>query len=70
MLSEKFQKTLEEANLKLHQTQFQINEESLPDMDSERGRDEWLFVLSKEIGGIVSEFLPKLITIAKNEIPK
>jgi len=70
MLSEKFQKTLEEANLKLHQTRFQINEESLPDMYSDRGRAEWLFVLSKEIGGIVREFLPNLIAIAKNEIPK
>lgn len=69
-LSEDFQKKLEEAHVKLHRTRFQINEESLPDMNSERGQSEWMFVLSKEIRDVVSNFLPKLITIAKNEIPK
>jgi hypothetical protein len=69
-LSEDFQITLEEANIKLSQTRFQINEESMPDMHSEQGRAEWLFILSKEIREIVDSYLPKLISIAKKEIPK
>lgn len=69
-LSEDFQIILEEANIKLGQTRFQINEESLPDMHSEQGRAEWLFVLSKEIREVVDSYLPKLISIAKKEIPK
>lgn len=69
-LSEKFQKVLEEADVKLSQTRFQINEESMPDMDSERGRAEWLFILAREINEVVNEYLPKLISIAKEEMPK
>jgi len=69
-LSEEFQKVLEEAHIKLSQIRFQINEESMPDMGSERERAEWLFILSKEINEAVNEYLPKLISIAKNEIPK
>ena len=69
-LSEAFQKVLEEANIKLSQIRFQINEESMPDMDSERERADWLFILSKEIKEAVNEYLPKLISIAKEEIPK
>jgi hypothetical protein len=69
-LSESFQEVLEEANLKLSQTRFQIHEESRPDMYSERGRAEWLLVLSGEIKEIVDNYLPKLISIAKKEIPK
>ncbi|WP_321493379.1 hypothetical protein [uncultured Desulfobacter sp.] len=69
-LSEAFQKVLEEANIKLGQTRFQINEESMPDMYSEQGRAEWSLILSREIREIVDNYLPKLISIAKKEIPK
>lgn len=69
-LSEEFQKVLEEADVRLSQTRFQINEESMPDMDSERGRAEWLFILAREINEVVNEYLLKLISIAKEEMPK
>lgn len=69
-LSENFQIILKEANIKLSQTRFQINEESMPDMYSEQGRAEWLFVLSNQIREVVDHYLPKLISIAKKEIPK
>lgn len=69
-LSEAFQKELEEANIKLSQTRFQIKEESMPDMYSEQGRAEWSLILSREIREIVDNYLPKLISIAKKEIPK
>lgn len=69
-LSADFQIILEEANVKLSQTRFQINEESMPDMHSEQGRAEWSLVLSKEIKGVVDNYLPKLISVAKKEIPK
>lgn len=69
-LSEDFQIILEEANIKLSQTRFQINEASMPDMHSEQGRAEWLFILSREIREVVENYLPKLISIAKKEMPK
>ena len=69
-LSEAFQTVLEEANLKLNQIRFQINEESKPDIHLEQERAEWLFILSKEINGAVNQYLPQLISIAKKEIPK
>ena len=69
-LSEDFQIILEEENIKLSQTRFQINEESMPDTHSEQGRAEWSFVLSREIKKVVNNYLPKLISIAKKEIPK
>ncbi len=70
LLSQEFQETLEKANTQLHRVRFQINEESLPDLNTDRGRDEWLFILSSEIRKVVDEYMPKLISIAKNEIPK
>lgn len=70
LLSNEFQKTLEKANSRLHQIRFQINEESLPDMGSERESAEWLFILAKEVSGVVGEYLPVLIAVAKNEVPK
>jgi len=69
-LSEAFQHVLEEANSKLILTRFQISEESMPDMYSEQERVEWLFVLSNKIREVVDDYLPKLISIAKVEIPK
>ena len=69
-LSIEFQKVLEEANLKLSQTRFQVKEESMPDMDSERGRADWTFILAKEISEVVGQYLPRLISLAKLEIPK
>lgn len=69
-LSEDFQIILKKANIKLSQTRFQINEESMGDMHSEQDRAEWLFVLSKEVKVVVDNYLAKLISIAKKEIPK
>lgn len=69
-LSEGFQIILKEANIKLSQTRFQINEGRMQDENSEQVRAEWLFELSKEIREVVDSYLPKLISIAKKEIPK
>jgi hypothetical protein len=69
-LSEDFQNKLQEANAKLARIRFEVNEESLPDMGTEQGRAEWLFILSKEIREIVGVYLPELLSIAKEEIPK
>lgn len=69
-LSKAFQEVLEEANLKLNQIRFQVNEESLPDIHSEQGRTEWLFILSKEVKVAIDDYLPRLMSIAKEEIPK
>lgn len=69
-LSKAFYKTLEEADLKLRDIRFRINEECQPDMDSDRGRSEWLVILATQIKGLVDDYLPKLLSIAKDEIPK
>ncbi len=69
-LSEGFQIILKEANVKLNQILFQVNEERRFDNDSEQSRAEWLLVLSKEIRMEIDIFLPKLISEAKKEIPK
>lgn len=61
---------LKRANTELYRVRFQVKEECMPDSDSERGRDEWLFILSKEIRDVVDKHLPELINLAKNELPK
>ena len=69
LFSPKFQEILEGANAKLHRVRFQIDDESKPDMGSEREMTEWYFILAKEIRSIVDNSLPKLIETARNERP-
>jgi hypothetical protein len=68
--SPKFQKVLKQAHSELYRVRFQINEESMPDLYTDSGRDEWLFILSKEIGGVSKKHLDRLINLAKDELPK
>ena len=68
--SSKFQEVLEQAHAELYRVRFQINEESMPDLDTDRGRDEWLFILSKEIRDVSKKYLDQLINLAKDELPK
>ncbi|MBO2641729.1 hypothetical protein [Shewanella algae] len=67
--SSKFQEVLKQAHAELYQVRFQINEESLPDLDTDRGRKEWLFILSKEIRSVSKKYLDQLINLAKDELP-
>jgi len=69
-LSDDFQIILKDANVRLNQVLFEVNEERRFDNGSEQSRAEWLLIMSKEIRVVIDSFLPKLISIAKKEIPK
>lgn len=68
IFSKEFQDTLEDTNNLIFKVRFQIKEESLPDLDTERGHAEWLFILANGIRESVEPNLKKLIKIAKNEL--
>lgn len=67
--SSKFQESLKLAHAELHRVRFQINEESMPDLNTDHEREEWLFILSKEIRDVAKRHLDQLINLAKNELP-
>lgn len=69
IFSSEFQEILEQANSQLHKIRFQIDDESRPDLGSEKEMAEWYFTLANEIRIIVEDSLPKLINIAKSERP-
>ncbi|WP_133087309.1 hypothetical protein [Shewanella algae] len=60
---------MKQAHAELYQVRFQINEESMPDLDTDRGRKEWLFILPKEIRSVSKKYLDQLINLAKDELP-
>jgi hypothetical protein len=69
IFSDKFHEVLTDANSRIHRIMFQIDDESKPDLDSEREMAEWNFVLANEIRKVLEECLPELIRVAKSEQP-
>lgn len=68
--SEKFQGVLKQAYDELYRVRVQINEESLPDLNTESGRREWSVILFREISSVAKVYLEQLINVAKSELPK
>ena len=69
LFSTEFQEILDVANAEINRVRFQVDDESKPDMGSDREMSEWYFILAKEIRGIVDNSLPKLINTARSERP-
>ncbi|MGI2144482.1 hypothetical protein [Shewanella frigidimarina] len=67
IFSTDFQKTLEQANSKIHRLIFKVDEESKPDLGSKREMADWHFGLANGIREILEELLPKLIEIANRD---
>jgi len=70
IFTDAFHSALHEANSAINQVIFAVNEESLGDRNDEREMGEWRFHEAIEIRKIIDEYLPKMIAIAKNELPK
>ena len=51
----------------LRSAQFEIDEESKGDWDSEAKMSEWSFILANNVRAILEEQLPHLIEVARRE---
>ncbi|WP_283742950.1 hypothetical protein [Sideroxydans sp. CL21] len=69
IFSESFHDILKDANGRIHRIMFQIDDESKPDLNSEKEMAEWRFVHASEMRKVLEECLPKLISVAKSEQP-
>ena len=70
LFSNEFQQELESAYNNIRRSEFEIHNESLGDMETERQRMEWQAIHANEVRALVSKSLPKLIGLAKDELPK
>ncbi|HEC29491.1 MAG TPA: hypothetical protein ENI65_07890 [Gammaproteobacteria bacterium] len=70
IFSQEFYDITKEANKLIVQSIYKIHEQSLGESDTEQERSEWCFIQANEIGDIVNKYLPKLIEIARDELPK
>jgi hypothetical protein len=67
IFSDEFHNLLKDANLKIHRLRFEIDDESKPDVGSEREMAEWNFQLANGIRKVLEECLLKLISVTKSE---
>ncbi|MEQ6328804.1 hypothetical protein VLF92_10795 [Pseudomonas chengduensis] len=70
IFSTKFSEILKIIDQSILRATFQIHDQSLGSCESDRERAEWYLAEANEIRKIVEENLPKLIEIAKDELPK
>ncbi len=70
IFSKEFHSIVKETNTKVSKIRFKIDEESQPDMNTDKDRAEWSFILAGEIREVIESNLPKLIEVATNEMPK
>ncbi|GGX71444.1 hypothetical protein [Saccharospirillum salsuginis] len=67
IFSDKFHEVVMNANIRIHKLMFQIDDESMPDLHSEREMADWRLIQATEIRKILEECLPELIRVAKSE---